>query len=86
MKLPPSLPILSAKVSSTGPTSVRKQDVRVRIGGQDVTLVLWGPGGRLYALPQTLLPKGEHAVEIIVQSPERGKVQARGQARIQVTY
>ena len=65
-QLPPSMPIVTAKVMAGGAVAVRKEDISVEIDGESVAFITSGPGSRIYVLPRNGLAEGKHTVKVTV--------------------
>lgn len=68
-KLPPSLPIISAKITG-GVEAVSAENVAIEIDGTAVE-VKAGNGGMFYAVPQKPLSEGTHKVKITASAQDR---------------
>jgi hypothetical protein len=64
-KLPPSMPIISARITPGGPRPLTRGDIAVKIEGRPVRFRI-GPDNRIYALPQTALAEGTRSISITV--------------------
>ena len=84
-KLPPNMPIVTATVTSAGPVPVRKVDIAVEIDGKAVTFMV-GPESRIYALPQSALAEGKHALKITVDAAGQTAVTATKEFDVAYKY
>jgi len=73
-QLPPSMPVVTAKVVSGGAVAVRKEDISVEIDGESVAFITAGPGGRIYALPRNGLAEGTHTIKVAVSAAGKSPV------------
>jgi tetratricopeptide (TPR) repeat protein len=65
-RLPPNMPILTARIASGSSTPLRKGAVSMTVDGRRVRRFVVGRAGRIYALPPGPLAEGRHTIRVDV--------------------